>query len=216
MSQERSISDLGRPLGFDIVRCFQDGNQTFVQAVQMAHPQDETWISMSLIRQSSKAPAFGMGGRVVRQVTSPVQAPGHPSRAMTTGPREQASSRETEHNRTVATRFFDEVVRERNLDRIGEFIPWGGFHSHNPETGFGRDGLTRFLADRFDRAEPLAVRGAAHVVANGNFVAVFSHNAYAGGFFSVCDLFRFEFGQIVEHWDASQPADRFAVADNDD
>ncbi len=211
MALDRSSADIPRPLGFDIVRCFQDGEVTFVQAVQMAHPPDETWVSMSLIREES-----GNGGRVIRQVTSPVEAPGQPARAMTTGPRNSAGVQETEFNRERANEFFERVVRGQNLDALADYVPWGGFHSHNPDTGFGRDGLTRFLESRFDHAEPLTICGANHIVAHGSFVAIFSHTAYAGKVYSTCDLFRFEFGQIVEHWDAAQPANPYAVADNDD
>lgn len=199
-----------RPLNFEIIRCFQDGADTFVQSVQMPQREHDAFVTMSLIRNEPAG-----GGRVLRQVTSPLRTPVQSARTMATGPRNSVQHELTQRNRARALDFFETVLVKGDLGRLDDFVPWGEFTSHHPEAGFGRDGFHRLIDSRFDNPEPLRYHGQILAVADGNFVAIFAQNSFEGRSFRVCDLFRMAYGNIVEHWDAVQEADRYEIADND-
>ena len=199
-----------RPLNFEIIRCFQDGADTFVQSVQMAQPHENTFVTVSLIRNEPDG-----GGRVIRQITSPLRTSVQCARTIATGPRNSVQHELTERNRARAMDFHRTVLIEGQLDRIDDHIPWGEFTSHHPEAGFGRDGFERLLEGRFNHPDPLRFHGQVLPVANGNFVAIFSQNSFAGRSYRICNIFRMAYGNIVEHWDAVQEVDRYELADND-
>jgi len=75
---------------------------------------------------------------------------------------------------------------------------------HNPQVPDGRAGLIGFVQS-LNALEGGVEISPVRVLADGDFVAVHSEARFGTDHVAVLDLFRFEDGLAVEHWDVIQP-----------
>ena len=103
--------------------------------------------------------------------------------------------------------FSSELTLEEKTARLPEIINKDKYIQHNPMADDGLDSLLGFIAyvDAEFGAVELSIK---RVIGEGNLVAVHSHYKFGpkderGN--AIVDIFRFEDGHIVEHWDVIQP-----------
>lgn len=107
---------------------------------------------------------------------------------------------ETERNKAVVLEFLTTAFSSKDFTALDRYLH-PDYIQHNPFIPPTRAGLRRFIADLPDvsRYEPGAV------IAEGDLVMI--HGRYSGGTATpllAVDIFRFEEGLVVEHWDVLQ------------
>lgn len=124
----------------------------------------------------------------------PRKGPNPSGHSMVDGPTESTNLADTEANRALVRSFVQEVMVNRAVDKIGDYIAGDNYTQHNPMVGDGVAGLTTTLEIvKYDKIH--------RVLAEGNFVLVVSEGSMEGAHTSFYDLFRVEADKIVEHWD---------------
>ncbi|MCZ1000745.1 nuclear transport factor 2 family protein [Streptomyces mirabilis] len=107
---------------------------------------------------------------------------------------------ETERNKAVVLEFLTTAFNSKDFTALDRYLH-PDYIQHNPFIPPTRAGLRTFIADLPDasRYEPGAV------IAEGDLVMI--HGRYSGSTETpllAVDIFRFEEGLVVEHWDVLQ------------
>jgi predicted SnoaL-like aldol condensation-catalyzing enzyme len=108
-----------------------------------------------------------------------------------------------EQNKKVVERLFEVIYGDgSNMAIIEEIVP-EGYIQHNPRAGQGRSGLVSFFQELVPLPEWLDASGTVEVnlIAEGDYVVrqeIRTHGL-------LLDVFRFEAGVVMEHWDAYRP-----------
>ena len=126
-------------------------------------------------------------------------------RTMLDGPTAQLKGdHRTEGNKKLVREFVTAVLVNGEVDRIGEFIDGENYAQHNPMAGDGATALANFLkaARKWEGGFKYKIK---RVVGASNFVLVQAKGTFGGQDHAVYDLFRCEYGKVVEHWDVVQP-----------
>lgn len=129
----------------------------------------------------------------------PRLGPNPSGRSMVDGPTHAADLELTEENRATARAFVEEVLINRNLEKLDAFIEDAPFIEHNPAMGDGLAALRAAL-----EGPAIAYQKLHRVLAEGNFVLCVSEGQREGVHTSFYDLFRLEGGKIAEHWDTTE------------
>lgn len=200
----------GRPpnFGFSVTRVLQDGADTFVKAVHEPEGAVEAWLTMSLVRTDDSGLMSVRRQISVSPVTRDRLMSSMAAYAVPTG----AASR-TETSRAQVRGFIDAVMSGAGRASFEPFIDHVAFDLHR--AGPSGERLDQLIARRGPR-DGVRYHGIDDLVAEGDFVAVFSCFDDGGQNFRACDLFRLVEGMIVEHWDAIQPVAAHTVAHNDE
>ena len=121
----------------------------------------------------------------------------------------------TEKNKQVVKRFYEEVFRKRDLTVVGRFMH-EDYIQHNPDADQGMAGFIEFHMGFF-AAIPDSCATINQIVAEGDLVYVYNTitGTHAGeGFlgypptgnkvkYDVVDMFRLRDGKLCEHWDVA-------------
>ena len=112
----------------------------------------------------------------------------------------------TEANKALVRTYVDEVLSGGRTDRIDRYVSVESFVQHDPDIGTGIRGYLSHLSETAAAGTPVRYARSEALVGSGNFVAIAGHCATGASAQIVSDLFRLEFGRIVEHWDVIAPA----------
>ena len=114
---------------------------------------------------------------------------------------------DTERNKANALAFYDLMFNQGQPAEAVRLYVGATYTQHNPHVA---DGAQAFV-DYFEQAAkryPGRRTVFRHVLAEGDMVAIHSHQSWATrepGEWAVADFFRFDAGgKIVEHWDVLQ------------
>ncbi|MER6852966.1 nuclear transport factor 2 family protein [Streptomyces flaveolus] len=107
---------------------------------------------------------------------------------------------QTERNKAVVLEFLTTAFNAKDFTALDRYLH-PDYIQHNPFIPPTRAGLRKFITDLPDasRYEPGAI------IAEGDLVMI--HGRYSGGTQTpllAVDIFRFEGGLVVEHWDVLQ------------
>lgn len=108
---------------------------------------------------------------------------------------------DTKTNKQTAIGLLQEGLVKGNRDYIKTHVI-EKYRQHNPQAADGRKGLLEFV-EFLKTINPPAKVNPVRVIADDDFVVV-HQQAELFGPKIIIDLFRFEDGKIVEHWDAIQ------------
>ncbi|HYC09855.1 MAG TPA: nuclear transport factor 2 family protein [Steroidobacteraceae bacterium] len=105
----------------------------------------------------------------------------------------------------VVTQFVTKLYAERQPREAFETWVEPGYIQHNPLAASGRDAAIAFL-EPFFKSHPDARISIKRIIADGNLVAVHSHQVFTPGDrgLAVIDILRVEHCKIAEHWDVAQ------------
>lgn len=117
----------------------------------------------------------------------------------------------TDDNKALVQRFFDQVINQRNLAALAQFVPPGGAVNHTVPAGLPQQGnqlLGLYLAafpDAQATVEDLLADGdkvVARVSFRGTHQGAFRGIAPTGKQITLMGIhiFRITNGQVVEHW----------------
>ena len=129
------------------------------------------------------------------------QGPGPSGHGMVDGPTGVADLDATESNRERIRSFVDEVLVNRRLDSLDNYIDDGNFTQHNPRIADGLPALRAALEAVSAQGPSIRYDRIHRLLAEGNFVLCASEGLFEGLHSAFYDLFRLDQGRIVEHWD---------------
>ena len=124
---------------------------------------------------------------------------------MVDGPTEATDLGRAESNREFVRSFIEEILINRNFDKLKDYIDGEHFTEHNSRIGDGLSALYSALSDpasndgitiQYDRVHRL--------LAEGNFVLSVSEGSVNGAHSSFYDLYRVARDRLVEHWDTTE------------
>jgi predicted SnoaL-like aldol condensation-catalyzing enzyme len=125
--------------------------------------------------------------------------------SMVDGPTEVIERDKTETNRAIAIAMLDTVFIKGQFDRITDFVSTAMYRQHNPHAGNGLAGLNALVESLARQNLGFGYTRSPLIIADGNFVLAGSEGYFGpldtkpyGVFY---DLWRFENGKVVEHWD---------------
>lgn len=106
----------------------------------------------------------------------------------------------TEENKDTVSRFVNEVLIDKNFDRLESYFEGNRFIQHNPEIG---DGVAAFRTalERAVESGSMTYDQVHKVLGEGDFVLVIGEGTLNGEPVSYYSLFRISDGKIAEHWD---------------
>jgi len=107
-------------------------------------------------------------------------------------------------NKKAAMEFYDAAINKKDFEAASKYIG-NRYVQHNPGAADGVEGFKAFLAflrDKFPNYHSDIKRA----FADGDYVILHVHNMSAPGVRgrAIMDIFKFENGKIVEHWDVAQ------------
>jgi len=115
-----------------------------------------------------------------------------------------ADAQQMEANKQAATEFYDKAINQKDFDAASKYLG-PRYVQHNPNAADGPEGLKAFLGflrEKFPNYHSEIKR----TFADGDYVILHVHNVPVPGARgrAIIDIFKFENGKIVEHWDVAQ------------
>ena len=104
----------------------------------------------------------------------------------------------TEENRDFVGNYFEEILVDRQLDRLEYYVSSKKYTEHNPDRG---DGITPLGSWLSEKSSGRTYQKLHRLLAEGNFVLSVGEGLLNEAHASFYDLFRIRDHKIVEHWD---------------
>jgi len=183
------------------VRMFQDGNYVFMHNIwHNAQPfgADEM-VAFDIIRVDEN-------GKVAEHwdALTPLVKETANGRTQTDGPKEVKDLDKTEENKALATKLVEDVLMGKAPEKVTEYISAEQYHQHNPQIKDGLAGIKEAIDYLVSQDNMFQYTKIHKVLGEGNFVLTISEGIWNGKNQAFYDLFRFEDGKVVEHWDVIQ------------
>ena len=131
----------------------------------------------------------------------PRRGPNLSGHSMVDGPTEATDHPLTEANRARVRAFVKQVLIDRRLDGLDDFIDGEHFIQHSPALEDGLASLRAALEAPFEGGSAIVYERLHRVFAEGDFVLAVSEGHRRGVHTAFYDLFRVAEGMLVEHWD---------------
>ena len=181
-----------------IVRSLVDGNHVFVQAYQDINNGEARWVTTDLFDTDDDDKIIEHWDVIAAYDDEP-SVNGH---TRLDGPTEITDDDRTEANKALVASFVDEVLVDRRVERLDDFVSADTYVQHNPQMPDGSDAFREFMSGAGATTRYLEVFA---LVGQGNFVVTYSRVDVDGTEMAVFDIYRVDDGRIVEHWDNAEP-----------
>jgi len=146
----------------------------------------------------------------------PRQGPNPSGHSMVDGLTDIMELEKTESNRDIIQAFVDDILIQRNGDKVYDYIKWNHFVEHNPRGSDHLDGLITVVSPASIEATDSIIYEKCHrILAEGNFVLTVCEGSFNGAPTSFYDLWCLEHDYIVEHWDTTETIPPPAEWNND-
>ncbi|MEM1259527.1 MAG: nuclear transport factor 2 family protein [Bacteroidota bacterium] len=193
------------------VRMFEDGNYVFMHNIwKNAQPfGSDEMVAFDIIRLDDNgkiAEHWDALTPLVRETAS--------GRSQTDGPTALTDLDKTEANKATARALVEDVLMGKNPENIGKYISAEQYHQHNPQIKDGLSGIMEAVAFLTSQNNMFKYTKIHKVLGEGNFVLTVSEGEWEGKNQAFYDLFRFENGKAVEHWDVIQSIPTENLANN--
>lgn len=135
----------------------------------------------------------------------PRKGPNSSGHNMVEGPTVATDLDKTENNREVVRTFLDEVLINRQLEKLEHFVDAECYTEHNPVISDDLSMLRAALSEPGSNNRFGIKYNKTHrILAEGSFVLAVSEGFIDGVHSSFFDLFRVDSDKIVEHWDTTE------------
>lgn len=184
------------------VRMFQDGNYVFMHNIwRNAKPfgADEM-VSFDIIRVDDNGKVAEHWDAMTALVKETVNG-----RTQTDGSTEVADLDKTEENKALAKAIIEDVLMGKNPNKITDYFSSEQYNQHNPGIKDGLAGIVEAVEYLTSQNNMFQYTKIHKVLGEGNFVLAVSEGEWNNTTNVFYDLFRFENGKAVEHWDVIQP-----------
>ncbi|MEO1627100.1 MAG: hypothetical protein AAFV25_18250, partial [Bacteroidota bacterium] len=193
------------------IRMFQDDNYVFMHnRWKNAKPFGaQEMVSFDIIRLDDN-------GKVAEHWDdmTEVAATTASGRTQTDGPTTAVDLDKTEENKALATSLVEDILMGKNPGKITDYISAEQYHQHNPDVKDGLAGIVEAVEYLSAQNNMFKYTKIHKVLGEGSFALTVSEGEWNGKQQVFYDLFRFENGKAVEHWDVIQeiPFDGLANA----
>ncbi len=126
-------------------------------------------------------------------------------RTQTDGPATPRAGENTAANKARARALVEDILMGKNPKKITEYISAEKYHQHNPDIKDGLAGIVAAVKALTAQNNMFKYTKIHKVLGEGDFVLTISEGEWSGKKQAFYDLFRFENGKAVEHWDVIQP-----------
>jgi predicted SnoaL-like aldol condensation-catalyzing enzyme len=117
-------------------------------------------------------------------------------------------------NRATFEHFCDLFYTQKRVADAFAYLVGDDYRQHNPHVPDGRAAAIEMLTPKFD-GSPDASFDIQRILVDGDLAMVHVKASLAGvPTAAVADLYRFDGGRLVEHWDVLQPMPETAVHDH--
>ncbi len=184
------------------VRMFEDGNYIFMHNIwRNAKPfgADEM-VSFDIIRLDENgkvAEHWDAMTALVKETAS--------GRTQTDGLKEATDLDKTEANKAIAKALVEDILMGKNPNKITDYISAEQYNQHNPDIKDGLSGIIEAVQYLTSQNNMFQYTKVHKVLGEGNFVLTISEGQWNGTTNVFYDLFCFENGKAVAHWDVIQP-----------
>jgi predicted SnoaL-like aldol condensation-catalyzing enzyme len=115
-----------------------------------------------------------------------------------------ADAAQMEANKKAAMEFYDVAINKKDFEAASKYIG-NRYVQHNPGAADGVEGFKAFLGFLREK-RPNYHSDIKRAFADGDYVILHVHNIPEPGARgrAIVDIFKFENGKIVEHWDVAQ------------
>lgn len=180
----------------NIVRIFSDGDYVFGHT---EYDFDTSRIGFEIFRFEGDLTVEHWDNIQPRKGLNPS---GH---NMVEGPTEAIDLDKTESNREIVRTFLDDVLINRQLEKLEYFIDAECYTEHNPRIGDDLSMLRAALCETDSNNSFNIKYDKTHrILAEGSFVLAVCEGFIDGIHTSFFDLFRLDSGKLVEHWDTTE------------
>jgi predicted SnoaL-like aldol condensation-catalyzing enzyme len=133
------------------------------------------------------------------------QGPNPSGHTMVDGQTQATEIERTESNRRIVQSFIGDVLIDRQLDKLRDYVSEESFIQHSPQLTDGLEALRTALQATSDEGDALIRYERLHrLLAEGSFVLAVSEGHLNGVHTSCYDLFRLSQSKLVEHWDTTE------------
>ena len=193
------------------IRMFENGNYVFMHNIwRNAKPfGSDEMVSFDIIRLDEN-------GKVAEHwdaMTALVKKTAN-GRTQTDGPTQATDLDKTEENKALAKALVEDILMGKNPNKITDYISAEQYHQHNPAIKDGLSGIIEAVEYLTSENNMFKYTKIHKVLGEGNFVLTVSEGEWNGTTNVFYDLFRFENGKAVEHWDVIQPIPTEGLANN--
>lgn len=183
------------------IRMFVDGDFVFMHNIwRNAQPFGaEEMVSFDIIRLDEH-------GKVAEHwdALTPLVKNTASGRTQTDGPVIATDLEKTEENKALAISLIEDVLMGKNPANITKYISAEQYDQHNPDIKDGLTGIVEAVEYLTSQNNMFKYTKIHKVLGEGNFVLTVSEGEWSGKEQVFYDLFRFEDGKAVEHWDVIQ------------
>lgn len=174
----------------EIVRIFEDGPWVFCNAYQSLNDGAARWVTMDMFYT-------GPDGLILEHWdTIAAYQDGAPTGTdMVGGTTDIEVSADTAASKAVVLEFTKQVLQERHLDRIDQFVA-KDLINHCPSIAPAQQGLAAWIASDAAGTYDMLF----NLIGQGNFVATYGKRHALGEDIAVFNLYRVADGLIQEHW----------------
>ena len=115
-----------------------------------------------------------------------------------------ADAAQMEANKKAAIGFYDAAINKKDFEAASQYLG-NRYVQHNPGAADGPEGLKAFLGFLREKF-PDYHSDIKRAFADGDYVILHVHNIPTPGARgrAIMDIFKFENGKVVEHWDVAQ------------
>lgn len=178
------------------VRVFQDGNYVFTHS------------EYNIFGPMTGFDIFRFeDGKIVEHWDNlwPKADPNPSGRTAIDGPIEVKDLDKTEMNKELGRRLVQDVLINREVDKFPGYCDGENYTQHHPMIPDGVTTLVELFKANFAAGTGSKYDRIHLVLGEGNFVLITSEGSFDGEPTSYYDMFRFENGKVVEHWDIIEP-----------
>ena len=183
------------------IRMFQDGNYVFMHNVwknAQLFGADEM-VSFDIIRLDENGKVAEHWDALTALVAETANG-----RTQVDGPTEAVDLDKTAENKALARALVEDILMGKNPQKITDYISSNQYHQHNPAIKDGLSGIIEAVEYLTSQNNMFQYSKIHQVLGEGNFVLTISEGEWNGTNNVFYDLFRFENGKAVEHWDIIQ------------
>ncbi|MGH8865406.1 MAG: nuclear transport factor 2 family protein, partial [Burkholderiales bacterium] len=123
-----------------VVRAIEDGQYVFVHVFQSLNHGEAKWVTMDMFDTDSNDKIIEHWDVICEYVDE--TASGH---SMTSGPSEVTDLASTKDNKALVRGFLVDVLRDGDLERIGDYLSTESYTQHSPKVADGIAGTVAFI-----------------------------------------------------------------------
>jgi predicted SnoaL-like aldol condensation-catalyzing enzyme len=175
-----------------IVRVFEDGNYVFAHT---EYDFSKSNIGFEIFRFEDDQ-AVEHWDNIQSRL-----GPNSSGHSMVDGPTDISDINLTEVNRELVRSFVNNVLVNRRLEKLEDYIDSEHFTQHNPSIADGLLALRKALEATTEKGRLIEYKRNHRILAEGSFVLSVSEGFFSGDHSAFFDLFRVSGNKLVEHWD---------------